>query len=502
MSKYLLAIDQGTTSSRAMLFDRQGQFVAVAQQEFKQSFPEEGWVEHDPEEIWQSVLTTVREVLERKSAKASDIIGIGITNQRETTVVWDKASGKPVYPAIVWQDRRTAAYCAALNRKPFGNVSAAQGLHDKTGLVVDPYFSATKIHWILEHVPQAQQLSANDQLAAGTIDTWLIWNLTNGRRHVTDATNASRTQLFNIHEQQWDKDLCDFFQVPQSMLPEVLDCAADFGICDASHFGAEIPIAGVAGDQHAALIGQACFKKGMSKCTFGTGCFLVVNTGDAPVVSQHGLLTTMGYRLQGKPTYAMEGSAFIAGAVVQWLRDGLGFFSKASESEAMAQHAKSSQVSFVPAFTGLGAPYWDPNARGAILGLSRDTGPNEIVAAALEAVCLQTLDLLKAMTADGTDLTGLRVDGGFTANNYAMQLLANLTQQAVVRPAFIETTALGAAYLAGLQLGVFDSLETISKLWQKDRTIEVKASSSWAAQRYTRWQAAVAACQSFAAASV
>jgi len=497
MSRYLLAIDQGTTSSRAMLFNTKGQFVNMCQQEFSQFFPQSGWVEHDPEEIWQSVLTVVREVLRKTQATAQDIIGIGITNQRETTVVWDKKTGKSVYPAIVWQDRRTADFCDQLRFATHGDQTVESMVQDKTGLVLDPYFSATKIRWILDHAPSARPLLAQQQLCAGTIDSYLIFRLTNGQRHVTDATNASRTNLFNIHQQQWDPQLCDLFQVPEVILPEVLDCAADFGTCEAVHFGGPISIAGVAGDQHAALIGQACFDEGMSKCTFGTGCFLVLNTGAKPIQSKNGLLTTMAYRLNGETTYAMEGSAFIAGAVIQWLRDGLKIVSSAGECENMAKDVVDNHVIFVPAFTGLGAPYWNANARGAIVGLTRDTGPNELVAAALESICFQTMDLIKAMTADGGQCESLRVDGGMTANGLFLQSMANLLQKTVVRPAFTETTALGAAYLAGLQQGVFNSLDEIKAKWSQDRAFTAAADEVWAQERYNRWTKAVAACQTF-----
>lgn len=500
MADYILAIDQGTTSSRAMIFDLKGQVVAIDQQEFKQSFPHEGWVEHDPEEIWQSVCHVVKGALAKASLQASDIRGLGITNQRETTVLWDQETGQSVYPAIVWQDRRTADHCKTLKAKSIGQEDADAVVKQKTGLLIDPYFSATKMNWILENVPQAKALLQKQQLRAGTIDSYLIWKLTNGQSHVTDATNACRTNLFNIHTQEWDEELCDFFQVPSDILPEVKDCAADFGVCDESHFGAALPIAGVAGDQHAALIGQACFKEGMSKCTYGTGCFLNINTGNKPIFSEHGLITTLGYRINGKVTYAMEGSAFIAGAVIQWLRDGLELFKSAKDSKAMAEQARDQQVFFVPAFTGLGAPYWDPNARGAIFGLTRDTGKNEIVSAALESVCFQTMDLLAAMQQDGAEFTALRVDGGMTNNDLAMQMMADIAQTKVLRPAMTETTALGAAYLTGLQLGVWSSLEEIAELWAQDRAFEVAKDKDWSLQRYQRWQAAVKACQVFSGA--
>lgn len=389
MPSFILAIDQGTTSSRAILFDRQGQVAAVAQQEFPQYFPQDGWIEHDPEDIWDSVVATCREVLAKARVSAEQIDGVGITNQRETTVVWDRATGKPLYNAIVWQDRRTSERCQALRDE--GHTEAVQA---KTGLLIDPYFSATKLAWILDRVEGARERAAKGELAFGTIDTFLIWRLTEGQQHVTDATNASRTALFNIHEQRWDDELLVLFDVPANMLPDVKDSSDDFGTMAAHWLGAALPIAGVAGDQQAALVGQACFKPGMGKSTYGTGCFMIVNTGDTPSVSRNRLLTTVGYRINGKPTYAMEGSIFVAGATVQWLRDGLNLFADASETEALAQKTRSGHsVYLVPAFTGLGAPHWDPKARGAIFGLTRDTGIAEIVAAGLQAVCYQTRDL-------------------------------------------------------------------------------------------------------------
>ncbi|MEE3110744.1 MAG: glycerol kinase GlpK, partial [Pseudomonadota bacterium] len=393
MSSFILAIDQGTTSSRAILFDRQGQIAAVAQQEFPQHFPQDGWIEHDPEDIWESVIATCREVLSKAQITPEQVDGVGITNQRETTVVWDRATGKPLYNAIVWQDRRTSERCQALRDE--GHTELVQS---KTGLLIDPYFSATKLAWILDCVEGARERAARGELAFGTVDSFLMWRLTDGKRHVTDATNASRTALFNIHDQTWDEELLALFDVPANMLPEVNDSSDDFGTVEAHWLGAPLPIAGVAGDQQAALVGQACFKPGMGKSTYGTGCFMIVNTGETASVSRNRLLTTIGYRINGKPTYAMEGSIFVAGATVQWLRDGLNLFADASETEALAQKTRSGHsVYLVPAFTGLGAPHWDPKARGAIFGLTRDTGIAEIVAAGLQAVCYKTRDLQHCM---------------------------------------------------------------------------------------------------------
>ncbi|MBR9904907.1 MAG: glycerol kinase GlpK, partial [Gammaproteobacteria bacterium] len=389
MSSFILAIDQGTTSSRAILFDRQGQVAAVAQQEFKQHFPHDGWIEHDPEDIWETVVATCRDVMSTAEVSADQIAGIGITNQRETTILWDRETDKPLYNAIVWQDRRTSDLCQSLRDK--GHTDVVQA---KTGLLIDPYFSATKLAWMLDNVEGARERAEQGELAFGTVDSFLIWRLTGGQQHVTDATNASRTALFNIHTQEWDEELLELFNIPANLMPEVKDSSDDFGTTEAHWLGAALPIAGVAGDQQAALVGQACFQPGMGKSTYGTGCFMIVNTGETPSLSRNRLLTTIGYRLNGKPTYAMEGSIFVAGATVQWLRDGLNLFADASETEALAQQTRSGHsVYLVPAFTGLGAPHWDPKARGAIFGLTRDTGIAEIVAAGLQAVCYQTRDL-------------------------------------------------------------------------------------------------------------
>ncbi len=488
MPKHLLAIDQGTTSSRAMLFDEQCQPVSVAQQEFTQHFPRDGWVEHDPEEIWQSVLAVVREALSKAELDATEVLAIGITNQRETTVVWDATTGEPVYPAIVWQDRRTAAFCDRLQTEGHEPL-----INQRTGLLIDPYFSATKLRWVLDNVDGARERAERGELRFGTIDCFLLWRLTDGRVHRTDATNASRTMLFNIHDQQWDEDLLQLLEIPRSLLPEVMDNAADFGQTDPTLFGASLPIAAMAGDQQAALIGQACFAPGSVKSTYGTGCFMVMNTGDQPVASSHRLLTTVGYRLGGRTTYALEGSIFVAGAAIQWLRDGLKLIRHADETEALAEQVgDQSGVYLVPAFTGLGAPYWDPQARGAIFGLTRDTGIAEIVTAGLQSVCFQTRDLLEAMTADGAIATSaLRVDGGMVVNNWMVQALANTLGAPVDRPQVTETTALGVACLAGLHMGLFDSLEAIAARWDCARSFQPAMPEERREALYSGWLDAV-----------
>jgi len=468
MNRHIISIDQGTTSSRAILFDSGGRSVFSSQLEFTQHFPRDGWVEHDPEEIWSTTISVVQDVLKFAEENTKEIAAIGITNQRETTVVWDKATGNPVYNAIVWQDRRTAAYCESLRKQ-----GKEQLVVDKTGLLLDPYFSGTKLNWILENVEGIRSRAEQGELVFGTIDSFLIWRLTGGISHVTDATNASRTLMFNIHQQSWDDELLELFSIPASMLPDVLDCAADFGHSDKNVIGAEIPIAGVAGDQQAALIGQACFEPGMIKSTYGTGCFMVLNTGTWALSSKNKLLTTVGYRLDGKTTYALEGSIFVAGAAVQWLRDGIGIIDSAATTESLASLLDSNNgVYIVPAFTGLGAPHWDPDARGAIFGITRDTGPAEFVRATLESICYQTLDLLEAKRRDGVQATKLRVDGGMVANEWFCGFLADVLNITVERPEFTETTALGAAFLAGLQVGVFDSLDDIKDVWKVDRSFE------------------------------
>ncbi|MGB8624432.1 MAG: glycerol kinase GlpK, partial [Paracoccaceae bacterium] len=446
---HILAIDQGTTSSRAILFDQKMRVTATAQEEFPQHYPASGWVEHDPADLWSTTAATCREVIERAGLTVADIAAIGITNQRETTLVWDKATGKPVHNAIVWQDRRTADFCRKLRDE--GHEAMVT---EKTGLLLDPYFSGTKLKWILDNVDGARERAAKGELLFGTVDSFLIWKLTGGAAHVTDATNAARTLLYDIRKGRWSSTICELLDIPMAMLPEVKDCAADFGVTRADLFNREIPILGVAGDQQAATVGQACFRPGMLKSTYGTGCFALLNTGETLVTSKNRLLGTIAYQLDGKTTYALEGSIFIAGAVVQWLRDGLQIIREAAETQPLAEKADPSQsVILVPAFTGLGAPYWDAECRGAIFGLTRNSGPAEFARAALESVGYQTRDLLEAMTADWAGQEGggvLRVDGGMSASDWAMQFLSDIIGAAVDRPEVRETTALGAAWLAGM----------------------------------------------------
>ena len=488
MQKYILSIDQGTTSSRAILFSTEGKQCHTAQQEFQQHYPDDGWVEHNPNDIWQTVLDTCQKVMSESGIQPEQLLTVGITNQRETTLVWDRETGEPVYNAIVWQDRRTSDYCSELSK----NSAFAEYITDATGLLLDPYFSATKVRWILENVDGAKDKAEAGKLAFGTVDSFLIWRLTNGQSHTTDATNASRTMLFNIHDQAWDKKLLDEFGIPESMLPAVLDSADDFGVIDETLLGSAAPIQGVAGDQQAALVGQTCFEPGMAKSTYGTGCFMILNTGDKPLKSKNRLLTTVGYRVNGKTTYALEGSIFMAGATVQWLRDGLKLIADASESEALAKMARQNNgVFLVPAFTGLGAPYWDPNARGAILGLTRDTGINEIVAAGLQSVCYQTKDLQKAMENDGARPTTLRVDGGMSKNDWVMAYLSDILGANVQRPEITETTALGVAYLAGLQAGLYSSLDELKQQWRCDKLFEPRLSKSERDHAYDNWKDAI-----------
>ncbi|SKA34583.1 glycerol kinase GlpK [Consotaella salsifontis] len=470
MPGFVLAIDQGTTSTRAIAFDDGLHVLSVAQQEFQQHFPRSGWVEHDPEEIWRTVLDTTRLALARAALAASDIAAIGITNQRETVIIWDRATGKPIHNAVVWQDRRTSETCRRLI-----DDGAEDMIRDRTGLIVDPYFSATKIAWLLDNVEGARRRAEAGELAFGTIDSYLLWRLTGGRVHATDATNASRTLLFDIAKNDWDDELLGLFGVPRALLPRVEDCDGEFGETDPSLFGVAIPIRGVAGDQHAAMVGQACFQPGMVKSTYGTGCFAVLNTGAERVASGSRLLTTIGYRLAGKTTFALEGSIFVAGAAVQWLRDGLGLIERAEQSGGMAAASNEEEMIYlVPAFTGLGAPWWDPEARGAIFGLTRGTGPNELVRAALEAVAYQTADLLSAMKRDwhGARETVLRVDGGMVASDWTMQRLADLLDAPVDRPVVLETTALGAAWIAGQKAGVWPDAEGFADRWRLHRRFE------------------------------
>lgn len=488
---YVLAIDQGTTSSRAILFDDALQVVQVAQQEFAQYFPASGWVEHDPWDLWTTTLSTCQDVLARSGLSASDITAIGITNQRETTVIWDRATGQPIHNAIVWQDRRTSGICAAL--KDAGHEATAT---DKTGLLLDPYFSGTKAAWILDNVDGARARANAGELAFGTVDSWLIWHLTGGEVHATDATNASRTMLYDIRNGRWSQTMCDTLNVPMNMLPEVRDCAADFGT--SSVLGGDIPILGVAGDQQAATIGQACFQPGMMKSTYGTGCFALLNTGDTPVVSHNRLLTTIAYQLDGKPTYALEGSIFVAGAVVQWLRDGLKMIDSAGQTQPLAETADAEQdVVIVPAFTGLGAPYWNPDCRGGVFGLTRNSGAAEFARAALESVGYQTRDLLEAMQADwiGDADTALRVDGGMSASDWTMQFLSDILGAPVDRPTVLETTAMGAAWLAGQQAGIYPDMSGYAQSWALDRSFTPVMSAKTREEKYDRWKRAVAAVQ-------
>ena len=493
---YILAIDQGTTSSRAILFDDKMQLKATAQEEFPQHFPQSGWVEHDPADIWSTTAGTAREVIERAGISANDIAAIGITNQRETTLVWDKTTGQPIYNAIVWQDRRTSDYCKEL--KAAGH---EEMFTDRTGLLLDPYFSGTKLKWILDHVDGARDRARNGELLFGTVDSFLIWKMTGGKSHVTDATNAARTLLYDIRKGRWSKTICDLMDIPMEMLPTVQDGASDFGGTRADLVSKEIPSLGVAGDQQAATVGQACFQPGMMKSTYGTGCFALLNTGETPVRSNNRLLTTIAYQLDGKPTYALEGSIFIAGAVVQWLRDGLQIIRSASETLPLAQKADATQdVILVPAFTGLGAPYWNAECRGAVYGLTRNSGPAEFAKAALESVGYQTRDLLEAMTADWQDANGgagtLRVDGGMSANDWAMQFLSDIIGAPVDRPTVLETTALGAAWLAGMKAGVYPAMEDFAKTWAVEKHFDPAMDDDTRATKYDAWKRAVTATMS------
>ena len=493
--RYVLAIDQGTTSSRALLFDEAMAIAGVSQQEFPQHFPQSGWVEHDPQDLWTTTAATCRAAIEAADAKADEIAAIGITNQRETTVIWERATGKPIHNAIVWQDRRTAARCAELR-----GAGHEAMVNAKTGLLIDSYFSGTKAAWILDHVEGARARAEAGELMFGTVDTYLIWRLTGGAVHATDATNASRTMLYDIRAGRWDEELCELIGVPMAMLPEVKNSSDDFGHCRADLFGREIPILGVAGDQQAATVGQACFAPGMLKSTYGTGCFALLNTGETPVRSENRLLTTIAYQLDGKPTYALEASIFVAGAVVQWLRDGLKIIREAAETQPLADQADPNQrVYLVPAFVGLGAPYWDSDCRGAIYGLTRNTGPAEIARAALESVGYQTRDLLEAMRADWALAAGgaagsklaLRVDGGMTASDWTMQFLSDITGAPVDRAKVLETTALGAAWLAGMRAGVYPGLEEFAQTWERGGRYEPAMAQDDRARRYSGWKDAV-----------
>ena len=493
---HILAIDQGTTSTRAILFAPDFSVVASDQQEFPQHFPQSGWVEHDPSDLWTTTAATCRAAIEKAGGGADNIAAIGITNQRETTVVWDRATGKPIHNAIVWQDRRTSAFCKTLRDEGFEEVVTA-----KTGLLLDPYFSATKLAWILDHVDGARDRARAGELAFGTVDSWLVWKLTGGAVHATDATNAARTMLYDIRKGAWSSTICDRLDIPMEMLPEVRDCAADYGTTRPDLFGRPIPILGIAGDQQAATVGQACFKPGMLKSTYGTGCFALLNTGAEPVTSQNRLLTTIAYQLDGKPTYALEGSIFIAGAVVQWLRDGLKIIREAAETQGLAEASDPGQeVVLVPAFTGLGAPYWNAECRGAIYGLTRNSGPEDFARAALESVGFQTRDLLDAMRADWPQAseTALRVDGGMAASDWAMQFLSDIIDAPVERPKVLETTAMGAAWLAGYKAGVFPDMESFAAGWSADARFTPEMDHLTRGKKYGAWKRAIDATITFA----
>jgi glycerol kinase len=491
LSDLVLAIDQGTTSTRALVFAGDLSIRGVGQIELPQHYPASGHVEHDAEDIWRATVATIRRALDASGTAASDIAALGITNQRETCLIWERATGRPIHRALVWQDRRTADRCARLRED-----GTEPAITAKTGLLLDPYFSATKLGWLLDHVPGARDRARRGELAAGTIDTFLLWRLTDGRVHATDATNAARTALCNIHTGDWDDDLLAMFAIPRGLLPQIRDCAADFGTTDPALFGAPIAIRGMAGDQQAATLGQACFAPGMMKATYGTGCFALLNTGTTAVPSTSRLLTTIAYQLKGQRTYALEGSIFIAGAAVQWLRDGLKLFAAASQSGVLAAAADPTQdVVLVPAFVGLGAPHWVPEARGALFGLTRNTGAAELAQAALESVAFQTRDLLDAMTTDWPHQaeTVLRVDGGMVASDWTLQRLADLTRAPVDRPTILETTALGAAWLAGMQAGAWPDQEGFAKLWRLDRRFQPTMPAETRARKYSAWQRAVAA---------
>ncbi len=485
--KYLLAIDQGTSSSRTVIYDHGASVVASAQQEFPQIYPQPGWVEHDPEAIWKSVTAVTRDAMKKTGAVASDVSAIGITNQRETTLIWDRESGECVYNAIVWQDRRTAAYCQALK-----NDDLEATVTKKTGLRLDPYFSAPKVAWILDNLDGVRERAEAGQLAFGTIDRFLLWRLTGGQVHATDATNASRTMLFNIHTQQWDDELLALFSVPRALLPDVRDSAADFGIAVDASLGGNVPVCGIAGDQQAALIGQAGFDVGMTKSTYGTGCFVIANTGDKALLSENQLLTTVAMRIDGHVTYGLEGSVFVAGSAMQWLRDELQIIDSAAESEAIAERTGVvADVQVVPAFVGLGAPHWDPDARGAVLGLTRGSGREQIVTATLQSVAYQTRDLIDAMSDDGIKPSVIRVDGGMVANNWFLQFLSDILNIPVERPENVESTVLGAAYLAGYRAGVVKSADDLSTLWRRDRIFEPAMATDQREHLLHSWQDAV-----------
>ena len=487
MPKKIISIDQGTTSTRAVLFDKKCKFINFEQMEHKQHFPADGWVEHNPEEIWKSVVKVTDKLIKKNSLKPSDIAAIGITNQRETTILWDRKTGKPIYPAIVWQDRRTSEFCDVLKKEK----GLEEEIQEKTGLLIDPYFSATKLAWILDNVDGARKKAEKGELAFGTIDSFLIWRLTEGKCHKTDATNASRTMLFDIKSYCWDSDLLRLLNIPEQILPEVCDCTHDYG--ETSLFGGKLKIGGIAGDQQAALVGQCCFNPGEAKSTFETGCFLLLNTGSEKLSSTNKLLSTIAYRINGKTTYGLEGSIFVAGSAVQWLRDGLKLFKTARDTEEIVKVRHSdSKVLVVPAFTGLGAPHWDPSARGSVFGLTRDTNIADLTAATLESIAFQTKDLIGAMKNDGASFSELRVDGGMVANNWFSQQLSNVLGLTVLRPRVIETTALGAAYLASLNSGLCPDLDSLKSNWSCDKTFEPEEKKvALLNTKYETWLSAV-----------
>jgi glycerol kinase len=491
MPQYILSFDQGTTSSRSIIFNEKGNIISLAQKEFTQIFPQPGWVEHDATEIWSTQLGTAAEAISKAGLTVNDIAAIGITNQRETTVVWDKKTGRPLYNAIVWQDRRTAEYCDSLKEK------MALSIQQKTGLIIDAYFSATKLKWILDNVKDARAKAANNELCFGTIDTWLLWNLTQGKVHATDVTNASRTMLFNIHSLQWDDELLSLFDIPRSVLPQVRSSSEIYGYTENILSAKNIPVAGIAGDQQAALFGQMCTHPGMIKNTYGTGCFMLMNTGEQPVISKNNLLTTIAWQINNKTFYALEGSVFIAGAVVQWLRDGLHIIQNSADVEKLAQEAPTSEgVYLVPAFAGLGAPYWNQHARGMTVGITRGTTAAHIARAALDSIAYQTMDVINAMQADANiQVKELRVDGGATANNLLMQFQSDILNTKVIRPQITETTALGAAYLAGLSVGYWKDMEEISGQWQVEKIFDPQMQSSQKDELIKGWVRAVKAVQ-------
>jgi len=488
MKRYILSLDAGTTSNRAILFNHSGEIVATAQQEFEQIYPHSGWVEHNPETIWQTQLKVAREVIQKTGISPSEIAGIGITNQRETTIIWNRETGKPVYNAIVWQDRRTAGFCDELKAKGLEKMVA-----EKTGLVIDAYFSGTKIKWILDNVPEVRELANAGKLAFGTVDTWLAWKLTGGKLYITDVSNASRTLIYNIHTLQWDEELLGILDIPNSILPEVKASSEIYGVTSKDIFGVEIPVSGIAGDQQAALFGQMCIEEGMVKNTYGTGCFVVMNTGSKPIASKHKLLTTIGWQIGNEVTYAIEGSIFIGGAVVQWLRDQLGIIQSSSEIEALAKQVENSGgVSFVQGFVGLGAPHWDQYATGAIIGLRRGTGKAHIARAALEAIAFRSMEVIETMVEDsGIELHELRVDGGAAVNDLLMQIQADSIQTKVIRPKITETTALGAAYLAGLAVGFWIDMDDIKLQWQEDKVFQPVSDTAQIRKLIKDWKRAV-----------